>query len=95
MEEHNQILGKEMVMTTKHISNTPTIHEIFVIGGDLKGSHIIQKYQTVSQGTKIIIIADIKLGRNIMTRKLTDLTKKNRLENDLIQIINAQAKLVS
>ena len=41
VEEHIRISGKELVLMTKHVIQYPELHEIFVIGGDLKGSHIV------------------------------------------------------
>ncbi len=61
IEEHIKIAGKELVMMTKHVTKYPETHEIFVIGGDAKGSHILEQYQSVTEGTKITVDADIKL----------------------------------
>ena len=61
VEEHVKISGKELVMMTKHVIQYPEIHEVFVIGGDAKGSHIVEKYESVESGTKITVDADIKL----------------------------------
>jgi coenzyme Q-binding protein COQ10 len=61
IEEHLKLAGKELVMMTKHVTKYPETHEIFVIGGDAKGSHILEHYQSVADGTKITVDADIKL----------------------------------
>ena len=61
IEEHVCVLGKEMVMMTKHVTTHPKLHEVFVIGGDAKGSHITEQYTTIPQGTRVSIEADIKL----------------------------------
>ena len=61
VEEHVKISGKELVMMTKHVTQYPEIHEVFVIGGDAKGSHIVEKYESVDGDTKITVDADIKL----------------------------------
>jgi len=61
VEEHIRISGKELVMMTKHVTKYPELHEVFVIGGDAKGSHIIERYESVKEGTKIIVKADLKL----------------------------------
>ena len=61
VEQHLRISGKELVMMTKHVVNPPTMHEVFVIGGDAKGSYISEKYEEISEGTKITIDADLKL----------------------------------
>ena len=62
IEEHMILGKKEFVMMTKHVKNPPNLHEIFVIGGDCKGSHIIEKYDSVPEGTKLTVEADFKLG---------------------------------
>ena len=61
IEEHLQLAGKELVMMTKHVTKYPETHEIFVIGGDAKGSYILEHYQSIKNTTKITIDADIKL----------------------------------
>jgi coenzyme Q-binding protein COQ10 len=53
---------KEYVMMTKHVKSPPNLHEIFVIGGDCKGSHIVEKYDSVPEGTKLTVEADLRLG---------------------------------
>ena len=62
IEEHMILGKKEFVMMTKHIKNPPELHEIIVIGGDCKGSRIIERYDLVPEGTKLTVEADFKLG---------------------------------
>ncbi|MBM3910782.1 MAG: polyketide cyclase [Thaumarchaeota archaeon] len=62
IEEHLVLGKKEFVMMTKHIKNPPYLHEIIVIGGDCKGSRIIEKYDIVPEGTKLTVEADFRLG---------------------------------
>ena len=38
VEEHLRVAGKELIMMTKHVTTYPELHEVFVIGGDAKGS---------------------------------------------------------
>lgn len=61
VEEHLRLGGKEFVMMAKHITKYPESHEVFVIGGDTKGTHIIEKYEKIPEGTKLTVDADIKL----------------------------------
>ncbi len=61
VEEHLKFYGKELVMMTKHVTKYPEIHEVFVIGGDAKGSHFYEKYESVPEGTKISVDVDLKL----------------------------------
>ena len=62
IEEHMILGKKEFVMMTKHIKSPPELHEIIVIGGDCKGSRIVEKYDSVPGGTKLTVEADFKLG---------------------------------
>ncbi len=62
IEEHVILDKKEFVMMTKHVKTPTTLHEIIVIGGDCKGSHIVERYESVHQGTKLTVEADFKLG---------------------------------
>jgi len=62
VEEHIKVAGRELVMMTKHVTKYPELHEVFVIGGDAKGSHIIERYESIKDGTKITVEADINLS---------------------------------
>lgn len=61
VEEHLRLGQKELVMTTKHVTKYPESHEIIVLGGDAKGSHIMETYEKADNGTKLVIDANIKL----------------------------------
>ncbi len=90
VEEHIRISGKELVLMTKHVIQYPELHEIFVIGGDLKGSHIVEKYETTEQGTKITFDADIKLNG---TLRITDFFMKGKIMRGFTNIIDEFAKI--
>ncbi|MBM2819427.1 MAG: hypothetical protein HW410_1109 [Nitrosarchaeum sp.] len=78
VEEHLIIGGHELVMMVKHVINEPILHEIFVIGGDAKGTHITKRFECIPQGTKMILEVDWKLKR--MTRIIYFLRKINLLK---------------
>ena len=61
VEEHLRFYGKELVMMTKHVTEYPEVHEVFVIGGNAKGSHFYEKYESIPEGTKITVDVDLKL----------------------------------
>jgi len=61
VEEHLRIGGKELVMMAKHVIDEPILHEIFIIGGDAKGTHITNRYEHIPNGTKLIIEVNWKL----------------------------------
>lgn len=85
VEEHLQMGGRELVMMVKHVIDEPSLHEIFVIGGDTKGTHIINRYEHIPHGTKLTIEADWKL-KGMM--KLFDFFGKNKILNDYSKIID-------
>ncbi len=91
VEQHIRISGKELVMMTKHITQYPQLHEVFVIGGDAKGSHFIEKYESVSEGTKVTVDADIKLKGAL---RLAGFFAKSKIQKDLEMIIDEFSKIV-
>ncbi len=90
VEEHVKISGKELVMMTKHVTQYPEIHEVFVIGGDVKGSHIVEKYESVDEGTKITVDADIKLKG---TLKIIGFFGKGKITKGFSKIMDEFAKI--
>jgi len=90
IEEHIRISGREFVMMTKHVTQYPTVHEVFVIGGDAKGSHIVEIYETIQGGTKIKVDADLKL-RGFL--KIAAFFAKDRIKIDLMKIMDKFGKL--
>ncbi len=90
VEEHVKISGKELVMMTKHVTQYPEIHEVFVIGGDVKGSHIVEKYESVDDGTKITVDADIKLKG---TLKIIGFFGKGKITKGFVKIMDEFAKI--
>ncbi len=90
VEEHRKIGERELVMTTKHVTKYPDLHEVFVLGGDAKGSHIIEKYENVPEGTKLTVDADIKLGGTMI---IAGILAKKKLASDFGKIIDEFAKI--
>jgi coenzyme Q-binding protein COQ10 len=85
VEEHLRIAGQELVMMAKHVIDEPILHEVFIIGGDAKGTHIIMRYESISHGTKLTLEIDWKL-KGIM--KLSNFLGKNKILNDYSKIID-------
>jgi len=90
VEEHVRLAGKEIVMMTKHVTKYPEIHEVFVIGGDAKGSHIIEKYESIPEGTKIIVEVDFKLQGKL---KIVGFFGKNKIKESFSKIMDEFAKI--
>ena len=90
VEEHMMLGDKELVMMTKHLLQEPHLHEIFVIGGDSKGTHIIERFEQTPDGTKLIVEADFKLKGNM---KISNLLGKNRIEQNYSKIVDEFIKI--
>ena len=85
VEEHLRLGDKELVMTTKHVTKYPESHDVFVLGGDAKGSHISETYDKVPEGTKLTVTADIKLGGMI---KIAGLFAKSKIRSEFNKVID-------
>ncbi len=90
VEEHLILGNLELLIMAKHISQNPTLHEIFVIGGDAKGSHIRQEFVELQKGTKILVDVDLKLGGSL---KLSCMLGKSNLKDDYGKILDDLVKL--
>lgn len=85
VEEHLRIGGRELVMMVKHVTDEPILHEIFIIGGDAKGTHITKRYEEIPNGTKLILEVDWKL-KGMM--KLSEFFSKNTIPSEYSKIID-------
>ncbi len=90
VEEHVMLAGRELVMMTKHVTKPPELHEVFVIGGDAKGSHIVERYEIIPKGTKITVYADLKLHGKL---KLAGFFGKDKIKKDFVKIMDEFAKI--
>ena len=61
VEEHLRIDGQELVIMAKHVIDEPILHELFIVGGDAKGTHITTRYEQLPNGTKLTLEVDWKL----------------------------------
>lgn len=90
VEEHIRIGGRELVMMTKHVTKYPELHEVFVIGGDAKGSHIIERYESIKEGTRITVEANLKLRGPL---KLAAFFGKSKIQKGFVKIMDEFAKI--
>jgi len=74
----------------KHVTTEPVLHEVFVIGGDAKGSHIKQQFIKISQGTRIIVDVNFKLKGKM---KISNIFEKNKIEKDYAKILDDFVKI--
>ena len=91
IEVHMMLGKRELVMMTKHIILEQDSHEMFVIGGDAKGSHIIEQFTNYSNGTKLVVDADFKLKKGMNFFSMFD---KHDIESDYSEIISECVKRV-
>ncbi len=90
VEEHMNLGDRELLIMAKHVTTEPVLHEVFVIGGDAKGSHIKQQFIKISQGTKVIVDVNFKLkGKMMMSR----IFGKNKIEEDYAKILDDFVKI--
>ena len=90
VEEHMNLGDRELVIMAKHVTKEPVLHEIFVIGGDAKGTHIKQQFIEISDGTKIIVDVDFKLKGKM---KISSMLGKNKVEQDYAKILDDFVKI--
>ena len=90
VEEHMNLGDRELVIMAKHVTEEPILHEVFVIGGDAKGSYIKQQFIEVLEGTKIIVDVDLKLKGKM---KMSSMFGKNKFEEDYAKILDDFVKI--
>ena len=87
VEEHLKLGDLELVLMSKHVATPFVLHEVYVIGGKSKGSHIKQEFVEIPEGTKILIDVDLKLTGLMKIPKVLDKSKLienySNLLNDL------------
>ena len=76
--EHLHLSGNEFIIMAKHFSKPPNLHETRVVGGDIKGSYIIEKISQSEQKTKLVVDAEI-----VSTKGIKNIFKKHDYETEL------------
>lgn len=74
----------------KHVSDSPVSHEVFVIGGDAKGSIFKEKFLELETGTKVMVEVDFKIKGKL---KISSIFGKNTFENDYAKILDDFVKI--
>ena len=85
VEEHLKLVGKELIIMAKHVTDVPKIHEIFIVGGDAKGTHITEEYEQTPKGTRIVLTVDFKLKGSM---RLARIFGKDKVENEFSNIMD-------
>ena len=88
--EHLKLHDKEFVIMAKHFNDPPYRHEMRVVGGDIKGSYIIEKIIPFESQTKIIVEAEINIGKRFSILKNTDYEKAlEDLSDEVVTVIES------
>ena len=88
--EHLKLHDKEFVIMAKHFNDPPYRHEMRVVGGDIKGSYIIEKIIPFESQTKIIVEAEINIGKRFSILKNTDYEKAlEDLYDEVVTVIES------
>ncbi len=90
VEEYLQLGDKEFLIMAKHVSDFPTSHEVFVIGGDVKGSVFKETFLELENGTKVMVDVDLKIKGKL---NISRLFGKNTFEQDYGKIMDAFVKI--
>lgn len=85
VEEHLKLAGKEFIVMAKHVVDEPNSHEIFIVGGDVKGTHITEKYEQTPDGTRIVVTVDFKPKGSM---RLAGIFGKIKVENEFSRIMD-------
>ena len=88
--EHLRLHDKEFVIMAKHFNDPPHRHEMRVVGGDIKGSYIIEKIIPFETQTRIIVEAEINTGKRFSILKNADYEQAlEKLYDEVIIIVEA------
>lgn len=81
-EERINMGGQRLLIMAKRVSDPPILHDLFVIGGDIKGSAIRHRLAEVPGGTRITADAHIRAGL------LADLARTERYRESYQSILD-------
>ena len=91
VEEHLILGDMELLIMAKHVSQKPILHEIIVIGGDIKGSKIKQEFVELENQTKVMVDVDLKFKGKM---KILVMFRNKNFKQDYDRILDDFAKLV-
>lgn len=91
IEESIRMAGRDIAQTAKHILRPPQKHEVFILDGDAKDSHIVETYESMADGTKITVDGDFKLAGKL---KLVGFLAAGKIKNGIEEVMNEFAKIV-
>ncbi len=90
-EELVKMAGRDIAQKVKHVIQPTKQHEVFILEGDAKDSHIVESYEETSLGTKIIVEGDFKLAGKL---NLLGFFAKGKIEKSITEVMEEFAKLI-
>ena len=84
-EESVRMAGRDITQKVRHVLYPSYKHEVFILEGDAKGSHIVETYTKTSGGTKIIVDGDFKLAGKL---RLLGFIAKMKIEQSISEIMD-------
>ena len=91
-EEFVRMVRRDITQKVKHVIQPTEKHEVFILEGDAKGSHIVESYEETSEGTKIIVEGDFKLAGAL---NLLGFFAKREIEKSINEVMDKFAKILT
>ncbi len=91
-EELVKMAGRNITQKVKHVIQPTEQHEVFILKGDAKDSHIVESYEETSKGTKIIVEGDFKLAGKL---NLLGFFAKGKIEKSINEVMDEFAKILT
>jgi ribosome-associated toxin RatA of RatAB toxin-antitoxin module len=82
--------GREIRQTTKHILTPSEVDDVYLLSGDAKDSHIVTKYESVPEGTRITVEGDFKLAGKL---KLVGFMAKGKIQKGIEEVMQEFEKV--
>ncbi len=90
-EEFVKMAGREIKQKVKHVIQPTEKHEVFILEGDAKGSHIVESYKETGRGTKIIVEGDFMLAGKL---NLLGFFVKVKIEKSINEVMDEFAEIL-
>ena len=91
-EELVRMAGRDITQKVKHVLHPTDKHEVFILEGDAKGSHIVETYEETSEGTKIIVEGDFTLAGKL---KFLGFLAKLKIEQSINEVMDEFAEILN
>ena len=91
-EEFVRMAGRDITQKVKHVLQPTDKHEVFILKGDAKGSHIVETYEETSEGTKIIVEGDFTLAGKL---NLLGFLAKLKIEQSINKVMDEFAEILN